>query len=191
MCMGGVTCIHRPADLLWIGVEYHRRVGIRPKPNPTRPRRRALCRLRQVAPCSESRGTARRGRRSRSRRFSSQTVIEVRLLGAPALNEIMMGEFTDAGGSEEFVINSEIHPAEIFRSFAPADSPVPRMLSGMDDAPTCLWAKQWSRPSILRSPFHSRYSGSRPPLSSAWRVVRYGATARAVHCGFSAVGADK
>jgi hypothetical protein len=59
---------------------------------------------------------------------------EVRFLGVPALNELMMGEFTDAGESEDFVINSELHPAEIFRRLAPADSPVPRMLSRMDDA---------------------------------------------------------
>lgn len=31
--------MHRPADLLWSGVEYHRRFGTRLVLNPTRPKR--------------------------------------------------------------------------------------------------------------------------------------------------------
>jgi antitoxin component HigA of HigAB toxin-antitoxin module len=56
---------------------------------------------------------------------------EVRFLGVPVLGEIMIGEIANAG-VEDFLINGEMHPVEIFQRLAPKDGPVPRMLSQID-----------------------------------------------------------
>jgi hypothetical protein len=52
---------------------------------------------------------------------------EVRMIGIPSLQEIMIGEISDAG-VEDFILDPEMRPVEIFKRLAPEDSPVPRML---------------------------------------------------------------
>ncbi len=58
---------------------------------------------------------------------------EVRLLGVPEENDVLVGEIVDAGPNERFVIPPGTGPAEIFRRLAPMDSPVPRMIAQADD----------------------------------------------------------
>jgi len=58
---------------------------------------------------------------------------EVRLLGVPDENDVMVGEIVNTGPNERFVIEPKTHPAEVFRRLAPKDTPVPRMIARLDD----------------------------------------------------------
>lgn len=58
---------------------------------------------------------------------------EVRLLGVPEENDVLVGEIVDAGPNERFVIAPGTSPAEVFRRLAPMDAPVPGMIAQADD----------------------------------------------------------
>ena len=58
---------------------------------------------------------------------------EVRILGVPEVDEIMIGEITDAGPNERFFIRPNTTPAEIFKLLAPEDAPVPRAIAATDE----------------------------------------------------------
>jgi hypothetical protein len=58
---------------------------------------------------------------------------EVRIIGVPEEDDIMVGEIIDAGANERFVIEPKTPPAEVFRRLAPKNSPVPRMIAKTDD----------------------------------------------------------
>lgn len=58
---------------------------------------------------------------------------EVHLWSVPDVDEIMVGEMTNAGPSEQFFLKPETHPVEVFRLLAPKDSPVPRAIARIDD----------------------------------------------------------
>lgn len=57
---------------------------------------------------------------------------EIHLIGLPSLQEILVGEISDAG-LEDFILDPEMRPTEIFQLLAPKDSPIPRMLYHIDN----------------------------------------------------------
>ena len=56
----------------------------------------------------------------------------VHLWSLPDVDEIMIGEVTKAGPSEQFFLKPETHPVEVFRLLAPKNSPVPRAIAQID-----------------------------------------------------------
>lgn len=58
---------------------------------------------------------------------------EFHILHAPELDEILAGEYTNAGPNEQFFIDPEMSLAEVFLHLAPEDSPVPRAIAQLDE----------------------------------------------------------
>lgn len=56
----------------------------------------------------------------------------VQMWSLPDVDEIMIGEITKAGPSEQFFLKPETHPVEVFRLLAPKNSPVPRAIAQID-----------------------------------------------------------
>lgn len=56
----------------------------------------------------------------------------VHLWSLPDVDEIMIGEITQAGPNEQFFLKPETHPVEVFRLLAPRNSPVPRAIAQID-----------------------------------------------------------
>jgi hypothetical protein len=66
-------------------------------------------------------------------RFQLADGNEIRFLGVPEMDEVMVGEITDAGPNERFFIRPNTPPAEVFKLLAPEDAPVPRAIASTDD----------------------------------------------------------
>lgn len=65
-------------------------------------------------------------------RFELANGNEVFFIGVPQDNELMMGEISDAG-NEQFTIDPDLGPAEVFARLAPEDLPVPKMIAESAD----------------------------------------------------------
>jgi hypothetical protein len=58
---------------------------------------------------------------------------EIHLIGVPTVQEVMVGEISKCG-VEDFILDPEMSPTEVFYRLAPKDSPVPRMLSQINSS---------------------------------------------------------
>jgi len=66
-------------------------------------------------------------------KFNLSNGNEVRFLGIPVIGEVLIVEIADAG-TEDFLIDPQMSPVEIFYRLAPESSAIPRMLAQIDRA---------------------------------------------------------
>lgn len=57
---------------------------------------------------------------------------EIRFIGVPEEDEILIAEIVPAGPNENFVLEAGAHPVDIFKRLAPADAAVPAMIARLD-----------------------------------------------------------